>query len=213
MTVLRSGPAKAGQAEDELDAAIADFKEGRFVVLVDDAERENEGDLVVAAQHLTAPKVNQLDRRAGGMFLLATTQEHLARLEIPLVEGRNTTADTPRFGVGFDVLEGITTGMSAADRAVTVAAAIRPEATPDDFVLPGHVLPLAARPEGLKARRGHTEGAVELARLAGLFPAAVMSEIMTEDGDMARGQALAVVARQLACRTVSIEQIARRVLG
>ena len=191
-----------------VEEAVAAFARGEFLLLVDDVERENEGDLVVAAEHLTAEKVNILDRKAGGMFLLATTEEHFTRLGIPLISPRHAGADTPRFGAGFDARDGITTGMSAADRAATVRLAIAPETGEADIVIPGHVLPLAARPEGLRVRRGHTEGSVELARLAGLFPAAVMSEVMTERGEMARGEELFEVARSLDCRMVAVPDIA-----
>jgi 3,4-dihydroxy 2-butanone 4-phosphate synthase / GTP cyclohydrolase II len=196
-----------------VDVAVEAFGRGEFLVLVDDAERENEGDLVVAAQFLTPEKVNVLDRQAGGMFLLATTEEHLERLGIPMIQPRNAGPDTPRFGVSFDAGSGIHTGMSVADRAKTVSLAIEPDTGAGDIVIPGHVLPLAARPQGLRQRRGHTEGAVELARMAGLFPAAVMSEVMTEDGQMARGEELVQAARSLGCGIVAIEDIAARVLG
>ena len=194
-----------------LEEAIADFKRGRFVVLADDQERENEGDLIVAAQFVTAEKINLMLTEARGMLHLATTRQHLERLEIPLIEPRNADAVTPRFGLPFDARTGITTGISAADRATTILRTLEPQAGPDDFVIPGHILPLAARSAGLRARRGHTEGSVELARLAGLFPAAVMSEVLTAEGEMARGSALGDFARRLGCRLIDVAQISTRI--
>jgi 3,4-dihydroxy 2-butanone 4-phosphate synthase/GTP cyclohydrolase II len=158
-----------------LDEALKTFADGGFLVLVDDAERENEGDLIVAAEFASSEKINFMLREARGMLHLATTEEHLQRLGVDLIEPHIADANTPRFGLPFDALEGVSTGISTADRAATVRKALDPQAGPEDFMVPGHILPLAARREGLKVRRGHTEGSVELARLAGLFPAAMMS--------------------------------------
>jgi 3,4-dihydroxy-2-butanone 4-phosphate synthase len=196
-----------------LEEAIADFKAGRFLVLADDQERENEGDLIVAAQFVDAGKINLMLGEARGMLHLATTRQHLERLGIALIEPRNADAVTPRFGLPFDARTGISTGISAADRATTILHSLDPAAGPDDFVIPGHVLPLAARSAGLRARRGHTEGSVELARLAGLFPAAVMSEVLTADGEMARGDDLWNFARRVGCRLIDVAQIGKRVEG
>ena len=190
-----------------LEEAIADFKEGKFLVLVDDRDREDEGDLIVPAQFISAAKVNLMLREARGMLHLATTREHLERLGIDLIKPRNADAVTPRFGLPFDVREGITTGISAADRAATILRSIEDDAGSDDFVIPGHMLPLAARTGGLKARRGHTEGSVELARLAGLFPAAVMSEVLTAEGEMAKGGELQEFAGRIGCGLIDIATI------
>ena len=187
--------------------AIADMRQGKFVILVDAADREDEADLVVAAEFITSAKVNTLVRRAGGMFLFATTEEHLTRLDIPLIEGRNREVDTPRFALPFDARNGITTGIGAADRAHTIKETLRPDAKAGEFVIPGHVAPLAAHPRGLAARQGHTEGAVSLARLAGLFPAVVMSEIMNKKGEMAKGEEIAVFAQELDCRVIHIDRV------
>ena len=192
-----------------LDEAIADFRAGQFLVLVDAAEREDEGDLIVAAEHVTGAKINRMLKDARGMLHLATTEDHLARLGIGLIEAHNADPNTPRFGLPFDAVAGVTTGVSAADRAASILRVLDPEAGPGDFVIPGHVLPLAARPEGLLGRQGHTEGSVELARRAGLFPAAVMSEVMAADGSMARGQQLVDFAREFGCRLIDVEQLHR----
>lgn len=191
----------------QLAEALEDFRSGRFLILVDDPDRENEGDLIVAAQFLTAEKVTLMLREACGMFHFATTEEHLARLAIPLITPRNNTDTTPRFGYPFDALDGVGTGVSAADRAATILHALRPEAEPADFVVPGHVLPLAAHANGLEGRQGHTEGSVEMARLAGLFPAAAMTEILTRQGAMARGDDLMAFARRIGCRIIDVQQI------
>jgi len=190
-----------------LQEAIEDFKEGKFLVLVDDEDREYEGDLIVAAQFIDAKKVNFMLKEARGMLHLATTRAHLERLGIDLIKPRNADAVTPRFGLPFDAREGITTGISAADRAETILRSLAPDAGPDDFVIPGHILPLASRTEGLKVRRGHTEGSVELARQAGLFPATVMSEVLTEDGEMAKGNKLAEFAARFGCKLIDVAQI------
>ena len=196
-----------------LDAAIADFRAGQFLVLVDAAEREDEGDLIVAAEHVTGAKINRMLKDARGMLHLATTEEHLARVGIGLIKPYNANPNTPRFGLPFDAIAGISTGVSAADRAASILRLLDPETGPGDFVIPGHVLPLASRPEGLLVRQGHTEGSVELARRAGLFPAAVMSEVMAADGSMAKGQQLIEFARNLGCRLIDVEQLHRAVLA
>lgn len=191
----------------DLADAIEDFRSGRFLILVDDVERENEGDLIVAAEFVTAAKINLMLREACGMFHFATTEEHLKRLEIPLIDPRNDSGTTPRFGYPFDTVLGTSTGISVADRAATILQALNPDAGPDDFVIPGHVLPLAAHPDGLRGRQGHTEGSVTLSRLAGLIPAAAMTEVLTPEGTMARGDELAAFARHVDCRIIDIQKI------
>ncbi len=190
-----------------LDDALEDLRQGKFLVLVDAEDREDEGDLITAAQFITAAKVNLMLAEARGMFLFPAPEELWRQLEIPLIQPRHGDAKTPRFGLPFDARRGISTGISAADRAYTVRAALEPGAGPEDFAIPGHVLPLAARDGGLAQRQGHTEGAVELARRAGLLPAAVMSEVLTGDGQMARGPQLLDFASRLGCRVVAIAQL------
>lgn len=195
-----------------LEEAIDAFRQGEFLVLVDDQERENEGDLIVAAQFISAEKVNFMVRQACGMFLLATTAELFERLDIPLSPQRNGDAMTPRFGLSFDARNGVGTGIAAADRAATVLRVLEPTCGPGDIVIPGHVLPLMAHPEGIGVRQGHTEGSVELARLAGLYPAVVMSEVMTPSGAMAKGGELEEFARRIGCKVVDVAQVAAAVL-
>ena len=197
----------------QLDEAIADFRAGKFLVLVDAQEREDEGDLILAAERVSTAKINRMLQEARGLLHLATTEAHLARLGVGLIEPHNADWTTPRFGLPFDAREGIETGVSAADRATSIQRALDPDTGLADIVIPGHVFPLAARPEGLLSRQGHTEGAVELARQAGLFPAAVMSEVMTADGTMAKGQQLVDFAASFGCRLIDVEQLHQAVLG
>lgn len=168
-----------------VDTAVAQMAAGRPVILVDSQDRENEGDLVLAAQFIDTPSA-AIMIRSGGLFLLAAEAALFERLQLPLIEPRHADKDTPRMGVAFDARHGITTGISASDRVRSVRCAIDPASGPDDIVLPGHVFPLSEHPDGLAGRQGHTEGAVALTRLAGLFPAAVMSEVLLPDGDVAR---------------------------
>ena len=196
-----------------LEEAIADFRAGKFLVLVDAQEREDEGDLILAAARVSAAKINRMLQETCGLLHLATTEAHLARLGVGLIEPHNADWTTPRFGLPFDAREGIATGISAADRATSIQRTLDPATGPADIVIPGHVFPLAARPEGLLGRQGHTEGAVELARQAGLFPAAVMSEVMTAEGAMAKGQQLVDFAARFGCRLIDVEQLHQAVLG
>ncbi len=192
-----------------VETALEDLRQGKFLVLVDAREREDEGDLLLAAEFVTGEKVNTMLSAARGMFHLATTEAHLEQLGIPLITPRHGGQVTPRFGLPFDARRGIGTGISAADRALTIRQAIFPQSGPDDFVIPGHVLPLAARRGGLRERQGHTEGSVELARLAGLFPAVAMSEVLTSAGDAARGEELRKAAARLDCKLIDMAQVCR----
>ena len=192
-----------------LEQAVEAFGRGEFLILADDRDREDEGDLIVAARHVDAAKINAMLTLARGMLHLATTPAHLERLGIDLIQPRNADRLTPHFGLPFDARAGITTGISAADRAETIRQTLNPDAGPEDFVIPGHVLPLAAHPEGLRGRRGHTEGSVTLARLAGLFPAAVMSEVLTPSGGMARGQDLHAFAEEIGCLLIDVASVSR----
>ena len=193
------------------DEAIAQLQEGRFLVLVDSRERENEGDLIVAAEHLTTQKAAFMMREARGMFLLATTAQHLSRIGVGLIEPRGGDVQmTPRMGLPFDARNGIRTGIAAADRAETVRQVLLPESGPEDFVVPGHVQPLAEHEQGFAMRQGHTEGSVGLARLAGLFPAVMMSEVLTEDGEMAGREALAAFARKYQIGIATVDDVVAR---
>ena len=165
---------------------IAEIRAGNIVVLVDDEDRENEGDLVFAAQFVTAEKINFLAKHGRGLICMPITREHAERLGLrPMVE-QNRSRHGTNFTVSIEAAEGISTGISAHDRALTIKVAAAPEAGPGDIVQPGHVFPLIAQPGGVLVRAGHTEACCDLARLAGLEPAAVLCEIMREDGTMAR---------------------------
>src|SRR5579863_3143745 len=169
-----------------VEEALQDIREGRFVVVVDDPDRENEGDLVIAAQFATPETVNFMATHARGLICLCLTDERADRLGLRPMTDRNEAPLGTAFTVSIEAREGVTTGISAADRAHTIQVAIAPDATADDLVKPGHVFPLRARPGGVLERIGQTEAAVDLARMAGLNPAGVVCEIMNEDGTMAR---------------------------
>jgi 3,4-dihydroxy 2-butanone 4-phosphate synthase/GTP cyclohydrolase II len=169
-----------------VEDAIADIRAGRMVVVVDDPDRENEGDLVVAAEFATDEAVNFMATHARGLICLCLTGERCEELGLPQMTQRNEARLGTAFTVSVEAREGVTTGISAADRAHTIAVAIDPSATAHDLVQPGHVFPLRARDGGVLVRAGQTEAAVDLARLAGLNPAGVVCEIMNEDGTMAR---------------------------
>ncbi len=168
------------------EQAISAIAEGRMVIVVDDADRENEGDLTVAASHITPDAINFMATHGRGLICLAMTGERLDELDIPLMVKDNTSLLETAFCVSIEAQDGVSTGISAADRARTVRAAIHPDTRPEDLRRPGHVFPLRARPGGVLQRAGQTEAGVDLARLAGLHPAAVICEVMKEDGAMAR---------------------------
>jgi 3,4-dihydroxy 2-butanone 4-phosphate synthase/GTP cyclohydrolase II len=165
---------------------LAELKAGRMVVLVDDEDRENEGDLVFAADFVTPEKINFLAKHGRGLICMPITPEHAQRLQLPPMTSRNRSVHGTNFTVSIEAAEGIATGISAADRAHTIRVASRPDARPDQIVQPGHVFPLIAQAGGVLARAGHTEACCDLTRLAGLTPAAVLCEIMNDDGTMAR---------------------------
>ena len=169
-----------------VEEAIEDIRNGRMVVVVDDPDRENEGDLVIAAQFATPDAVNFMATHARGLICLCLTEERCEELGLPPMAQRNEAPLGTAFTVSVEAREGVTTGISAADRAHTIQVAIDPESTSHDLVQPGHVFPLRARDGGVLVRAGQTEAAVDLARLAGLLPAGVVCEIMNEDGTMAR---------------------------
>jgi 3,4-dihydroxy 2-butanone 4-phosphate synthase/GTP cyclohydrolase II len=165
---------------------IDESRAGRMFILVDDEDRENEGDLLIAAQFATPDAINFMAKHGRGLICLAMTKNRCERLGLPLMSQANGTRHETAFTVSIEAKEGVTTGISAADRARTVAVAINPELGGDDIVTPGHVFPLMARDGGTLVRAGHTEAAVDIARLAGLTPAGVICEIMNDDGTMAR---------------------------
>ena len=168
------------------EQAIKSVKEGRLIIIVDDEDRENEGDLMVAAEKVTPDIVNFMAKNGRGLICLPLTRERLEELDLPLMVANNTASFQTAFTISIDVKKGITTGISAHDRAKTVLAAVDPETKPKDLARPGHIFPLQARKGGVLERAGQTEAAVDLAKLAGLKPAGVICEIMNEDGTMAR---------------------------
>lgn len=171
-----------------IEELIEDIRNGNMVILVDDEDRENEGDLVLAAQFVTPDAINFMAQEARGLICLALAPEQVERLGLPLMvkEEQNFTPHKTAFTVSIEAASGVSTGISAADRAHTIRVASNPNAKPSDIVVPGHVFPIRAKPGGVLKRAGHTEGSVDLAKLAGLTPAAVICEVMNPDGTMAR---------------------------
>lgn len=171
-----------------LDEIVAALKQGEMVIIVDDEHRENEGDVIFAAEFVTPEKINFLAKHARGLICLALGPEQVDRLQLPLMvaETQNGSPNKTAFTVSIEASHGISTGISAADRARTVQVASNPLTTPQDLSRPGHIFPLRARPGGVLERAGHTEASVDLMKLAGLRPAAVICEVMNDDGTMAR---------------------------
>ncbi|MCH8492433.1 MAG: 3,4-dihydroxy-2-butanone-4-phosphate synthase [Idiomarina sp.] len=165
---------------------IADIKAGKMVILMDDEDRENEGDLIMAAECATPAAINFMARYGRGLICLTLTEARCQQLQLPLMVGQNNSPYATNFTVSIEAAEGVTTGISAADRAQTVLAAVARDAKPSDLVMPGHIFPLKARQGGVLNRAGHTEAGCDLARLAGYEPASVIVEILNEDGSMAR---------------------------
>ena len=192
---------------NSIEDAIKDIKRGKFVILVDDEDRENEGDLVLAAEKITPAAVNFMATHARGLICLALNPDRVEQLQLPPQAAENTATFGTAFTVSIDARKGITTGISAADRATTIHVAIDPKSTPADLARPGHIFPLKAQKGGVLRRAGQTEGSVDLARLAGLYPAGVICEIMNEDGTMARVPELARLARKHKLKMVTIKAL------
>jgi len=169
-----------------VEKALDELRRGRMVILVDDADRENEGDLVLAAQFVTPEAINFMAKHARGLICLSLTEQQVKRLGLSMMVSENQSTYTTAFTVSIEAASGVTTGISASDRATTIRAAIAADARPEDVVRPGHVFPLRARKGGVLVRAGQTEGSVDLCRLAGLVPAGVICEVMNDDGTMAR---------------------------
>src|SRR5574340_1835966 len=165
---------------------IADFKAGKMVILVDEEDRENEGDLVLAAEFVTPEAINLMARHGRGLICLTLTEARCRQLDLPLLVSSNKAPLGTNFTVSIEAAEGVTTGISAADRAKTILAAVKKDAKPSDIVQPGHIFPLKAQPGGVLVRAGHTEAGCDLVGLAGLEPASVICEILKDDGTMAR---------------------------
>ncbi|HYF25934.1 MAG TPA: bifunctional 3,4-dihydroxy-2-butanone-4-phosphate synthase/GTP cyclohydrolase II [Baekduia sp.] len=190
-----------------VEEALEDIAAGRMVVVVDDEDRENEGDLVMAAEFVTADAINFMTRQAGGWICLALTPERCDELGLELMTLKNESAHETPFTVTIEAREGVTTGISTADQATTMLAAVNPQNGPEAIVVPGHVHPLKAKPGGVLERTGHTEASVDLARLAGCIPAGVICEIQNEDGSMARVDDLAAYCAKHGLRMITIADL------
>ncbi len=187
--------------------AIEDIKAGKFVIVVDDEDRENEGDLVMAAEKVTHEAINFMAKYARGLICLPMTGERLDELDIPLMVNNNTSSLCTAFTVSVEAKQRVTTGISAHDRAETINVMINPETRPKDIARPGHIFPLRARDGGVLVRAGHTETVVDLARMAGLYPAGIICEIMNEDGTMARLPQLEVISKKYNLKIISIADL------
>ena len=196
-----------------IETALDALRAGRFVVVVDDEDRENEGDLVLAAERVTPEAINFMAREGRGLICLSLTEERVAQLGLTMMAADNRSPRHTAFTVSIDGRRGITTGISARERSETVRVAVARDARPDDIVTPGHIFPLKARRGGVLVRSGHTEGSVDLARLAGHEPAGVICEIMREDGEMARMPDLQAFARKHALPVVTIADLIDYRLG
>ncbi len=192
-----------------VELALADIAAGRMVILTDDEDRENEGDLVIAAERITPEAINFMATHARGLICLSLTGSQVERLGLPMMTAHNQSAWHTAFTVSIEAREGVSTGISASDRARTVAVAIRPEAHPRDIVTPGHIFPLRARDGGVLERVGQTEGSVDLARMAGLLPAGVICEVMNADGSMSRLPELLVFGAIHRVRLVAVADLIR----
>ena len=189
-------PSSAPVAISPVQDIVADLRAGRMVILVDEEDRENEGDLVLASDHVTPEAINFMARFGRGLICLTLTRERCERLQLPPMATRNGTKHATAFTVSIEAAEGVTTGISAADRARTVQAAVKKDARPEDLVQPGHIFPLQAVDGGVLMRAGHTEAGCDLAAMAGLTPSSVICEIMKDDGTMARLPDLQVFAAE-----------------
>ena len=192
-----------------VEEAVADIRQGKMVILVDDEDRENEGDLTMAAEHVTPEAINFMARFGRGLICLPMAPELTDRLQLPLMTQRNGSRFGTNFTISIEAREGISTGISAADRAATIKAAVADNARPEDIVSPGHVFPLRAKAGGVLSRTGQTEGSVDLARRAGLKPAAVICEIMRDDGTMARMPDLEKFAAEHDIKIAAVRDIIR----
>jgi 3,4-dihydroxy 2-butanone 4-phosphate synthase / GTP cyclohydrolase II len=201
--------ARAKSVFADIDDAIAAIRDGKMVIVVDDEDRENEGDLTIAAEKVTPEVINFMATHGRGLICMPMTGARLDELEIPLQVDKNTTPLHTAFTVSIEARKGVSTGISAADRSATVAAAIHPNTQPGDLARPGHMFPLRARDGGVLVRAGQTEAAVDLARIAGLYPAGVICEIMSKDGTMARVPELARFAKKHKLLMITVADLIR----
>jgi 3,4-dihydroxy 2-butanone 4-phosphate synthase/GTP cyclohydrolase II len=190
-----------------IDEALLDIRKGKMVILVDDEDRENEGDVCIAAEKVTPHAINFMAKHARGLICLSLTEEKVKDLQLPLMVSENTSSFKTAFTVSVEAKRGVTTGISAADRATTILTAIADGAKPEDLARPGHVFPLQAKSGGVLVRTGQTEGSVDLARLAGLKPYGVICEVMNEDGTMARMGDLEIFSKKHNIRVVTIADL------
>ncbi|MFO7761211.1 MAG: bifunctional 3,4-dihydroxy-2-butanone-4-phosphate synthase/GTP cyclohydrolase II [Thermodesulfobacteriota bacterium] len=190
-----------------IDEALEDIRAGKMVILVDDEDRENEGDLCMAAEKVTPETINFMATHGRGLICLSLTPAHLNKLQIPLMVHDNQSPFKTAFTLSIEAREGVTTGISVADRAHTIQTAVAPDVKPDDLVSPGHVFPLRARRGGVLVRTGQTEGSVDLARLSGLNPSGVICEIMKDDGTMARMPDLEIFAKEHNLKIITVADI------
>ncbi|MBI4848721.1 MAG: bifunctional 3,4-dihydroxy-2-butanone-4-phosphate synthase/GTP cyclohydrolase II [Nitrospirae bacterium] len=190
-----------------IEEAIDDIKNGRMIILVDDEDRENEGDLTIAAEKVTPEAINFMAKYGRGLICLSMTTEKVEALKLPMMADMNTSRFGTAFTVSIEARKGVTTGISAHDRAKTIKTAINPKCKPEDLAIPGHIFPLRAQPGGVLQRAGQTEGSVDLARLAGLNPSGVICEIMNDDGTMSRVPQLAKFARKHGLKMVTIKDL------
>lgn len=194
-------------ALSSIEEIVADARRGKMFILVDDESRENEGDLVIPAAKATPETINFMAKHGRGLICLALTQERVKKLKLPLMSRSNQTRHQTAFTVSIEAAKGVTTGISAQDRAVTIEAAINPQNGPEAIITPGHVFPLVAKDGGVLVRAGHTEASVDIARLAGFTPAGVICEIMRDDGSMARMPDLLEFSRKHGIRLATIADL------
>jgi len=192
-----------------IEEAVKDIKRGRMIILVDDEDRENEGDLTIAAGKATPQAINFMAKYGRGLICLSLTHERVDELRLPMMADLNTSRFGTAFTVSIEAKKGVTTGISAADRAKTIKTAIDPKTKPEDIARPGHIFPLRAQPGGVLQRAGQTEGSVDLAQIAGLYPAGVICEIMNDNGTMARVPQLAKFSQKHKLKMVTIKDLIR----
>ena len=190
-----------------VDEAVDDIAAGKMVILVDDEDRENEGDLCMAAEKITPEAINFMAKHGRGLICLSLTPERVDELKLPMMTDDNTSAFGTAFTVSIEAKKGVTTGISAADRAKTIKTAVDPKTRAEDLSRPGHVFPLRSRPGGVLQRAGQTEGSVDLSRLAGLYPSGVICEVMSDDGTMARVPELIEFSRRHNLKIVTVKDL------
>ena len=192
-----------------INEVVEEFRQGKMVIIMDAEDRENEGDLIMAAQFVRPEDINFMARYGRGLICLTLTRSRCRQLDLPLMVSDNDDEHATNFTISIDATDGITTGISAHDRAQTVRAAVAPEARPEQLRQPGHIFPVMARPGGVLTRAGHTEAGCDLARLAGLEPAAVTVEILNEDGTMARRPDLEIFSQEHGVKISTIANLIR----